>query len=105
MSCGEVLGRARLCGLLVDSFGPRGYARGFEAGTNDGSRPASVNEITVRPLDAYAALKFLRNQPGVIKDQVFLQGWSNGGSTALSAASTRARALSRRPRPPASGPS
>ena len=77
-------------GLLVDSFGPRGYARGFEAGTNDGSRPASVNEITIRPLDAYAALKFLRNRPDVIKDQVFLQGWSNGGSTALSAASTRA---------------
>lgn len=76
--------------LLVDSFGPRGYARGFEAGTNDGSRPASVNEITVRPLDAYAALKFLRSQPGVIKDKVFLQGWSNGGSTALSAASTAA---------------
>ncbi|SFU80460.1 carboxymethylenebutenolidase [Polaromonas sp. YR568] len=74
-------------GLLVDSFGPRGYARGFEAGTNDGSRPASVNEITIRPLDAYAALKFLRNRPDVIKDQVFLQGWSNGGSTALSAAS------------------
>ena len=77
-------------GLLVDSFGPRGYARGFEAGTNDGSRPASVNEITIRPLDAYAALKFLRNRPDVIKEQVFLQGWSNGGSTALSAASTRA---------------
>jgi dienelactone hydrolase len=76
--------------MLVDSFGPRGYPRGFEAGTNDGSRPASVNEITVRPLDAYAALKFLRAQPGVIRDQVFLQGWSNGGSTALSAASTNA---------------
>jgi len=76
--------------LLVDSFGPRGYARGFEAGTNDGSRPASVNEITVRPLDAYAALGFLRTQPGVIKDKVFLQGWSNGGSTTLSAASTTA---------------
>lgn len=81
-------------GLLVDSFGPRGYARGFEAGTNDGSRPASVNEITIRPLDAYAALKFLRNRPDVIKDQVFLQGWSNGGSTALSAASTRAPGIS-----------
>ena len=76
--------------LLVDSFGPRGYARGFEAGTNDGSRPASVNEITVRPLDAYAALKFLRAQAAVVKDPVFLQGWSNGGSTALSAASTTA---------------
>lgn len=76
-------------GLLVDSFGPRGYARGFEAGTNDGRRPASINEITVRPLDAYAALRFLRERSDVIKDQVFLQGWSNGGSTTLSSASTR----------------
>jgi dienelactone hydrolase len=84
MSCGCKFWVERgYVALLVDSFGPRGYARGFEAGTNDGSRPASVNEITVRPLDAYAALKFLRGQPGVIKDKVFLQGWSNGGSTAL----------------------
>jgi len=81
-------------GLLVDSFGPRGYARGFEAGTNDGRRPASVNEITVRPLDAYGALRFLRARQDIIKNQVFLQGWSNGGSTTLSAASTRAPGIS-----------
>lgn len=76
--------------LLVDSFGPRGYPRGFAAGTNDGSRPPEVNEITVRPLDAYGALDYLRKRGDVLASQVFLQGWSNGGSAALSAASAKA---------------
>ncbi len=76
--------------LLVDSFGPRGYPRGFAAGTNDGSRPPEVNEVTIRPLDAYGALDYLRKRGGVVADQVFLHGWSNGGSAALSAASARA---------------
>ena len=71
-------------GLYVDSFGPRGYAKGFEAGTNNGSRPQEINEITVRPNDAYMGLKFLRTRSDVQKDRVFLQGWSNGGSAALS---------------------
>ena len=71
-------------GLYVDTFGPRGYARGFEAGTNNGSRPKEINEITVRPFDAYMALKYLRARKDVQKDRVFLQGWSNGGSAALS---------------------
>lgn len=79
--------------LLVDSFGPRGHPRGFAAGTNDGRRPADLNEVTVRPLDAYGALNFLQARPDVIKGQVFLQGWSNGGSAALSAASTSAPGL------------
>ncbi|MEO8385061.1 MAG: dienelactone hydrolase family protein [Betaproteobacteria bacterium] len=71
-------------GLFVDTFGPRGYAKGFEAGTNNGSRPLEINEITVRPHDAYMGLKFLRLRSDVQKDRVFLQGWSNGGSAALS---------------------
>lgn len=76
--------------LLVDSFGPRGHAKGFAAGTNDGSRPANLNEVTVRPLDAYGALNYLRDRRDVAPDQIFLQGWSNGGSAALSAASATA---------------
>lgn len=76
--------------LLVDSFGPRGHARGFAAGTNDGRRPQNLNEVTVRPLDAYGALDYLRSRGDVIPGQVFLQGWSNGGSAALSTASVRA---------------
>ena len=71
-------------GLYVDSFGPRGYPKGFEAGTNDGRRPAEINEITMRPFDAYMGLKYLRSRGDVIKDRVFLQGWSNGGSATLS---------------------
>ena len=71
-------------GLYVDTFGPRGYAKGFEAGTNDGRRPPGINEITVRPFDAYMGLKFLRARADVNRDRVFLQGWSNGGSAALS---------------------
>ena len=71
-------------GLYVDTFGPRGYAKGFEAGTNNGSRPLEINEITIRPHDAYMGLKFLRTRGDVQKDRVFLQGWSNGGSAALS---------------------
>ena len=71
-------------GLYVDTFGPRGYAKGFEAGTNNGSRPPEINEITIRPHDAYMGLKFLRTRGDVQKDRVFLQGWSNGGSAALS---------------------
>ncbi len=70
-------------GLYVDTFGPRGYHKGFEAGTNDGRRPPEINEITVRPHDAYVGLKYLRGRSDVQKDRVFLQGWSNGGSATL----------------------
>lgn len=68
--------------LLVDSFGPRGYPSGFSAGTHD-ARPPEVNEVTVRPLDAYGALAFLRARPDVAGDRIGLQGWSNGASATL----------------------
>lgn len=68
--------------LDVDSFGPRGYPAGFSAGTHD-ERPASVSEVTVRPLDAYGALAFLRSRPDVIGGRIGLQGWSNGASATL----------------------
>jgi dienelactone hydrolase len=68
--------------LVVDSFGPRGYPAGFAAGT-DGTRPSAVNEVTVRPLDAAGALKYLRTSPRVNPDKIALQGWSNGGSAVL----------------------
>ena len=79
--------------LVVDGFGPRGYPKGFAAGT-DGDRPAAVNEITVRPLDAYAALKYLRTVQGVDPDRVAIQGWSNGGSATLATISSEALAAS-----------
>ena len=70
--------------VLVDSFGPRGFPGGFAQGTIN-ERPDSVNEVTVRPLDAYGALAYLRSRSDVAPDQIGLQGWSNGGSAALAA--------------------
>lgn len=70
--------------LIVDSFGPRGHPGGFAAGTY-ASRPADINEVTIRPLDAYGALRFLRALDGVDDDRIGLMGWSNGGSAVLAA--------------------
>jgi carboxymethylenebutenolidase len=75
--------------LLVDGFGPRGYPQGFPRHSYD-SRPAELNEVTVRPLDAYGALAYLRSRPDVVSDKIGLQGWSNGGSAAISAMSQEA---------------
>ncbi len=68
--------------LVVDGFGPRGYPGGFERGSYS-ERPDAVNEVTVRPLDAYGALRYLRTLPGVDDDRIGLMGWSNGGSATL----------------------
>lgn len=68
--------------ILVDGFGPRGYPHGFPRFSYD-SRPEALNEVTVRPLDAYGALTYLRTRRDVIGDRVAVQGWSNGGSATL----------------------
>jgi dienelactone hydrolase len=75
--------------ILVDSFGPRGYPAGFPRGSYE-SRPAAVSEQTVRPLDAYGALRYLRSRSDVIKDRIGVQGWSNGAMTVLVTMSDRA---------------
>jgi carboxymethylenebutenolidase len=79
--------------LLVDSFGPRGYWRGFPKASYD-DRPSEVSEQTVRPLDAYGALAYLRKRPDVVRDRIGLQGWSNGAMTALATMSSRAPGIS-----------
>src|SRR5690349_5531301 len=43
--------------LLVDGFGPRGYPQGFPRFSYD-NRPDELNEVTIRPLDAYGALAY-----------------------------------------------
>lgn len=68
--------------LMVDSFGPRGFPAGFAAGSHD-RRPPQVDEVTVRPLDAYGALAFLRERSDVVPDRIGLEGWSNGASAVL----------------------
>jgi dienelactone hydrolase len=68
--------------LHVDSFSARGHPQGFPKHSY-ASRPASVNEQTIRPLDAYGALDYLRSRKDVIADRIGLQGWSNGGMTLL----------------------
>jgi dienelactone hydrolase len=75
--------------LLVDGFGPRGYPQGFPQHSYE-SRPPELNEVTVRPLDAYGALAYLRSRRYVIPDRIGLQGWSNGGSAAIATMSVDA---------------
>jgi dienelactone hydrolase len=48
--------------------------------------------VTIRPLDAYGALAYLRRRPDVAADRIGLQGWSNGGSATLAAMSAAAAA-------------
>jgi carboxymethylenebutenolidase len=73
--------------MLVDSFGPRGVPGGFKAGTYD-ERPDDINEVTVRPLDAYGGLAYLSRLPQVDPERVGLQGWSNGASATLATMAT-----------------
>jgi carboxymethylenebutenolidase len=78
--------------LLVDGFGPRGYPHGFPRFSYD-SRPDELNEVTVRPLDAYGALAYLRLRDDIVADRVALQGWSNGGSATLATMSRTAAGI------------
>jgi len=80
---GEYWAQRGIIALLADSFGPRGKAHGFGRFTHGDPDRDAVNEKTVRPLDAEGALAWLRTRNDVVAGSVFLQGWSNGGSTAL----------------------
>ena len=80
---GEFWASRGVLALLPDSFGPRGKGRGFGRFTHGDPDRDSVNELTVRPLDAEGALAYLRTRSDVDANRIFLQGWSNGGSTTL----------------------
>ena len=62
--------------LAVDSFTSRGAS-------SECARAGSVTPDTVRPFDAYGALRFLQTQPYVKADRIALIGWSHGGGTVL----------------------
>lgn len=81
---GELWASQGYVALMVDGFGPRGYPAGFPRLSYD-SRPEELNEVTVRPLDAYGALAWLRTRSDVDGARIGLQGWSNGGSATLAA--------------------
>jgi dienelactone hydrolase len=78
--------------ILVDGFGPRGFPEGFTHQSYN-QRPESVNEVTVRPFDAYGALAYLRTRNDVVPDRIALQGWSNGASATLATMSSATPAL------------
>ena len=78
--------------IHVDSFGPRGYPDGFAKHSYD-SRPPAVSEQSVRPLDAYGALAYLRSRSDVAADRIGVQGWSNGAMTVLATLGPRTPGL------------
>jgi len=80
---GEFWAAHGVLALLPDSFGPRGKAHGFGRFSHDDPDREDVNEKTVRPLDAEGAFALLHARNDVDANRIFLQGWSNGGSTAL----------------------
>ena len=86
---GHIWAQQGYLAIMVDDFGPRGYPRGFPRFSYD-SRPDELNEVTVRPLDAYGALAYLRTRDDVIADRIALQGWSNGASATLATMSVSA---------------
>src|SRR5262249_16462880 len=83
---GETLAHEGYIAMLVDGFGPRGYPHGFRQQSYD-QRPPELDETTVRPLDAYGALAYLRSRSDVDPNAIGLLGWSNGGSATLAAMS------------------
>jgi dienelactone hydrolase len=83
MMWGEFWATRGVLALLPDSFGPRGKAHGFGRFTHGDPDRDEVNEKSVRPFDAEGALVYLRGRADVRRERIFLQGWSNGGSTAL----------------------
>ena len=63
--------------LMVDSLGPRHHG--------EMCAPAHFDAriYRARPLDAYAALRYLQAMPNVRADRIAVVGWSQGGGTVL----------------------
>jgi dienelactone hydrolase len=65
--------------LLPDSFGPRGHGSVCELKARD--RP--TQPWVERTADAYAALDYLASRSDVDPKNIFVMGWSHGGSTVV----------------------
>lgn len=74
---GELLAREGYVGLLLDSFTSRGQK---EICTQE---KRSIRATSDRPEDARAALRWLRRDPQVDGERIYLLGWSNGGVAVL----------------------
>jgi dienelactone hydrolase len=73
----ELLSEDGYVALLVDGFNPRGYRTICELQ----KRP--ILESRERVEDAYAAARWLNDQPYVAPGRIGLLGWSNGGTGTL----------------------
>ena len=82
--------------LVVDSFTPRGEKEICTQRT--GTRAVTMAH---RRQDALAGLQWLAQRPEVDAQRIGLLGWSNGGSTVLSATNTRHRQVKDFTRKPA----
>jgi dienelactone hydrolase len=74
---GERLAAAGYAVLFPDSFGSR------HLGSQCKTRNRHVRPRRERTRDAFAARRWLQEQPWTNADRVYLMGWSNGGSTTL----------------------
>ena len=83
---GRVLGRERLHRDPGRRLRPARLSAGLSRFSYK-RRPPELDEVTIRPLDAYGALTYLRSRPDVLPGRIGLLGWSNGGSSTLAAMS------------------
>lgn len=75
----EFLLRNGYAALILDSFGPRGYASGWVCETFERLRQAR----RYRSVDALDALLYLRSLDFVERDNIFQMGQSNGASVSI----------------------
>lgn len=73
----ELLTEAGYVALLVDSFNPRGQWAICD------QQKRTILQSRERVEDAYAALRWLNQQPFVASGRIGLLGWSNGGTGTL----------------------
>jgi hypothetical protein len=100
---GHIWAQQGYLAILVDGFGPRGFPHGFPRFSYD-TRPDALNEVTVRPLDAYGALAYLRTRDDVVADRVALQDGPMVAALRWRPCPVPRPASHRRRRPPAFGP-